>query len=136
MDDLLTHVPLAARLPGGVQGHRAQGPVQTMDVLETMLDLAGINTTFVRHAVSLVPQLRQGANGDLARVVYSEGGFSYVNEQMVDANECLKGGPAQVYYPRGLEESQPNGSPRAVMLRNLTTKLVYRPTGECVGRLE
>ena len=57
------------------------------------------------------------------------GGFYFSNEQMIEANECLSGGPKADYYPRGLEESQPNGSPRAVMLRNLTAKLVYRPTG-------
>ena len=48
---------------------------------------------------------------------------------MIEANECLSGGEKAMYYPRGLEESQPNGSPRAVMVRNVTAKLVYRPTG-------
>jgi hypothetical protein len=72
-----------------------------------------------------------GQEGDLSRTVYSEGGFYFSNEQMIEANECLSGGPSADYYPRGLEESQPNGSPRCVMLRNLTSKLVYRPTGRC-----
>lgn len=129
MDDLLSHVPLAARIPNGVRGHRAKAPVQTMDILETMLDLANINSSFVRHSESMVPQLRNGSDGDMARYVYSEGGFYYKNAQMIEANECLSGGPTAVYYPRGLEESQPNGSPRAVMMRNLTHKIVYRPTG-------
>lgn len=65
----------------------------------------------------------------MARFVYSEGGFYFPNEQQNEANECLSPGPKGLYYPRGLEESQPNGSPRAVMIRNLTAKLVARPTG-------
>jgi hypothetical protein len=61
--------------------------------------------------------------------VYSEGGFYFANEQMNEAGECLSGCPTAVYCPRGREEAQPNGSPRASMIRNSTAKLVHRPTG-------
>jgi choline-sulfatase len=56
MSDVLTRVPLYARIPGGARGHVSRAPVQTADILETMLDLAGINTSFVRFATSLRPQ--------------------------------------------------------------------------------
>ena len=59
MKDVLTRVPLLARFPGVAgAGHVAQAPVQTADILETMLDLAGVNRTaldsvWVRFANSL-----------------------------------------------------------------------------------
>ncbi|EDQ87261.1 uncharacterized protein MONBRDRAFT_27473 [Monosiga brevicollis MX1] len=128
MSDVLTRVPLLAQVPGGAKNHVVEAPVQTADILETMLALAEIDVDFVRFGQNLAPQLA-GSEGQLNRTVYSEGGFYFSNEQMIEANECLSGGPKADYYPRGLEEAQPNGSPRAVMLRNLTAKLVYRPTG-------
>jgi choline-sulfatase len=58
MADVLTRVPLYARIPGGVTGHVATAPVQTADVLETMLDLGGILLPdWIRFGQSLLPQL-------------------------------------------------------------------------------
>jgi len=131
MADVLTRVPLYARIPGGAAGHVATAPVQTADILETMLDLSFANVTqaeWVRFGQSLAPALR-GGDGDPSRFVYSEGGFYFENEQMMEAGECLGSCPYGLYCPRGQEEAQPNGSPRAVMVRNGTAKLVHRPTG-------
>jgi len=132
MADVLTRVPAIVRIPGGVKGFVSQSPIQTADLLETMLDLADIKADWVRFASSLRPQLQSGQEGDMSRFVYSEGGFYFSNEQMNEANECLgqcSSSPPGLYCPRGQEEAQPNGSPRAVMMRNYTAKLVYRPTG-------
>ena len=129
--DILTRVPLMARIPGGVKGHVSKAPVQTADILETMLDLAEIKggDDFVRFGVSFKDVAMNGTDGDEARFVYSEGGFYFENEQMIEANECLGQCPKGLYCPRGQEEAMPNGSPKAVMVRNSTAKLVYRPTG-------
>lgn len=84
MADVLTRVPLYARIPGGVAGHVATAPVQTADILETMLDLAMVNVTqseWVRFGQSLVPALN-GGDGDPSRFVFSEGGFYFQNEQV------------------------------------------------------
>lgn len=129
MDDVLTRVPLVGRFPGGASGVVHEAPVQTADVFETMLDLAGINASWVRFGQSFAPALQNGTEGEMDRFVYSEGGFYFQNEQMIEANECLSSCPKGLYCPRGQEEAQPNGSPRATMIRNLTAKLVYRPTG-------
>eukprot|EP00039_Didymoeca_costata_P024404 m.10206 g.10206 ORF g.10206 m.10206 type:complete len:545 (+) comp4220_c0_seq2:22-1656(+) len=130
MADVLTRVPLYARIPGGTPGHVSKAPVQTADILETMLDLANLtqNNTWIRFGESLKTQL-MGGEGDMGRFVYSEGGFYFENEQMIEANECLSACPAGMYCPRGQEEASKNGSPRAAMIRNLTAKLVHRPTG-------
>ena len=108
MADVLTRVPLVARLPGGAQGVVSRAPVQarsprlgpppprlaltlpwevhvcllqTADILETMLDLAGVNASWVRFGASLRRTLESGAEGDLSRHVYCEGGFHFANEQ-------------------------------------------------------
>eukprot|EP00750_Incisomonas_marina_P013985 INCI17580.5.p1 GENE.INCI17580.5~~INCI17580.5.p1 ORF type:complete len:590 (-),score=92.06 INCI17580.5:474-2243(-) len=136
MKDVLTRVPLLARFPGVAgAGHVAQAPVQTADILETMLDLAGVNRTaldsvWVRFANSLRSVVETGDDSkDAGRFVFSEGGFNFQNEQMEEASECLSQCPDGLYCPRGQEEALPNGSPRAAMIRNRTHKLVYRATG-------
>ena len=85
MADVLTRVPLYARIPGGVSGHVSMAPVQTADVLETMLDAANITKpSWIRFGKSLLPQLH-GAEGAKDRYVFSEGGFYFENEQMIEA---------------------------------------------------
>ena len=84
-DDVLTRVPLFARLPNGARNIVARAPVSLFDIPHTMCHLQGINVdgdgpqlgavggTF---ASSLLPTLRDGTDGDLRRVVRAEGGFS------------------------------------------------------------
>ena len=129
--DVLTHVPLVVRIPGGVKGHVSLAPVQTADILETMLDLANITDPFVRFSKSLKDIVIKGVEGDMSRFVYSEGGFHFKNEIAIESDECTRSCPKGLYCPRGQEEKQvgDNGSPRATMIRNTTAKLVYRPTG-------
>lgn len=156
-DDVLTRVPLFARVPGGKPGQVAQGPVQTADIMETMLDLAGVKSDFVRFAYPLT-KLLMGGEGvspqvaskhnesddvglevspvndqdDLARTVYSEGGFFFHSELFPGGSDHVKDDPKGMYWPRAQEEMSGNGtgSPKWVMLRNLTHKFVYRPLGQ------
>ena len=37
-DDVLTRVPLFIRVPGGRKGYVSKAPVQTADIMETMID--------------------------------------------------------------------------------------------------
>jgi hypothetical protein len=64
--------------------------------------------------------------------VFSEGGYSNYNEyepnDPTQASAYSK--PSSEYYPRGREEIQaPLHIDRAVMIRNATAKMVYRPRG-------
>lgn len=75
MADVLTRVPLYARIPGMATGHVSYSPVQTADVLETMLDLANISLPgWIRFGKSLVPELedRQDSGKTSERFVYAE----------------------------------------------------------------
>ena len=137
-DDILTRVPLYARVPGGATGIVSRAPVSLFDIPHTMCELQGINvngdgpTTGVsgpNFAVSLLPQLLNGSEGDLHRVVHAEGGFSSWRDLHPGGSDHVNMKDLHgMYYPRALEEMQ-QGSPKWVMARNLTHKLVYRPKG-------
>jgi len=141
-DDILTRVPLLARIPGAshkTKGMVAKGPVQLFDIPHTICELAGINVTGdgsgeygINFGKSLIPQLRDGLDGDMERRVYAEGGFTFWNEIFPMGSDHVPDDPKGMYYPRAMEEMSDNGngSPKWVMMRNLTHKLVYRPKGD------
>ena len=155
VDDVLTRVPLIIRLPPSLRPaarhrHHQQpghtGPVQTFDLMPTILELAGITITHTHFATSLVSVLTGAAQTDGSRFVFAEGGYLYPTEieplNSADDVPGPDGDPHDLMYPRGSEEMEnctanladPNtaschGSPRVVMIRNSTIKLAYRPNG-------
>lgn len=140
-DDVLTRVPLYGRVPGAAaaaRGFVSRAPVNLFDVPRTICDLAGLDITSddydTHFGVSLVPQLLEGKEGDLSRIVYSEGGFNFHREVFPGGSDHqpVPMDPRGMYYPRAMEEMSDGGkgSPKWVMMRNLTHKLVYRPLGE------
>ena len=138
-DDVLTRVPLFARIPGGAAGAVIRSPVSLFDVPHTICALAGINVIGdgsgphgINFATDLSPQLRTGEEADLNRFVYSEGGFGFVNELFPMGSDHVANDPHGMYYPRAMEEMSDNGngSPKWAMRSNRTHKLVFRPRGE------
>ncbi len=66
----LVNVPLVVNAPGVLAGHRCDTPVSLIDVLPTIMDLAGVELSQESHGRSLVPLL--GADGSLAeRTLYA-----------------------------------------------------------------
>jgi choline-sulfatase len=133
LEDVLTRVPLVARIPGGKAGHVAQSPVELFDVMATVLDLAGIPAGHTHFARSLLPQL-QGGEGDWERAVFAEGGYArhephaFEGDPLRDAPFSVD--PKQIYYPKArVQQEHPDSVGRAVMARTLTHKLVVRPRG-------
>lgn len=135
LDDVLTRVPLMMRVPGAPAGRTVAPPVSSMDAWATIMDLAGVNATHVHFANSLRKAIFGEPNAYPApdNVVWSEGGFFYNDE--IEPNSPSQHGivndPKNLYYARFIEElsNYPDGSPRAVMVRNSTHKLVWRPRG-------
>lgn len=133
---MLTRVPLMINIPGVTKGNNVTGPVQSFDAWATMMDLAGVNSSHVHFARSLRQHLegKQGAYPTDDSFAFSEGGFYYDDE--IEANDPSQQGGVHdkhnLYYPRYQEELShyPDASPRAVMIKNLTSKLVWRPRGQ------
>ena len=137
LDDVLTRVPLIARVPGGAAGVRVAAPVQTLDLFATLLDLAGVNASARdrTHSVSLLPAIMGAVPaGSWAPRPYAASEAGYVPgttemEPLDPAQAAQYADKTNLYYPRGREELTPGHCDRAVMLRNATAKIVYRVTG-------
>lgn len=133
-EDVLTHVPLIIRTPGGKAGHRVSTCTELFDVMPTVLELAGIPVRERIFARSLVPQL-WGEVGDASRTVYCEGGYGTGESQCsegVDKPETIwMQDPSNIYYPKYRQQKEhPASVDRAVMARNSHYKLVRRASGE------
>jgi arylsulfatase A-like enzyme len=135
-EDVITRVPLIARIPGGAAGHAVAEPVELFDVMATTLDLAGIEAQHTHFARSLMPQLG-GAAGDADRAVFCEGGYAPHEPHCFEGQphrDQFARNPDHIYYPKGrLQQTHPNSVCRDVMMRTASHKLVHRPTG--VGEL-
>jgi choline-sulfatase len=128
VDDILTRVPMLVRIPGGTKGHVVKEPINSFDMMATVLEMANVEVKHVHFAQSFLSQLH-GAEGNSSRTVYSEGGFLYHNEiEPYDRKQQQLNDPKNLYYERGQEEIH-EGSPRVVMARTMDHKLAYRPDG-------
>lgn len=127
LEDVLTHVPLIARVPGGRKGHTSTEMVELFDVMATCLELAGTRATHTHFARSLMPQIR-GERGDPSRAVFAEGGYNtYEPQCFEDSNHD----PSSLYYPKGyLQTNHPETITRAAMVRTAEYKLISRPQGQ------
>ncbi|MGH2367719.1 MAG: sulfatase-like hydrolase/transferase [Chloroflexota bacterium] len=134
LDDVLTRVPLIARVPGRgmARGHVVREPVEAFDVMATTLDLAGVEAKHTHFARSLAPQLG-GAPGDPNRAVFAEGGYD-PHEPHAFEGRAISGAlfrdRSHIYYPKGkLQQDHPESVCRATMIRTRSHKLVRRPLG-------
>lgn len=127
LEDDLTHVPLIARVPGGVQGHVCENIVELFNVMATCLELANIEAQHTHFARSLMPQIH-GGPGDPERAAFCEGGYNVYEPQCFEDNIT---NPREIYYPKEhLEVTQPEMVSRAAMVRTHTHKLILRPSGQ------
>lgn len=136
LEDMLTRVPLLFRIPGGQSGLRVTNPVMAIDLLPTILDFAQINLGAygnVNFGISLLPWLINGTSPTNPHsFVFSEAGYSNFQEYEPNdpAQKSVYEDPANLYFPRGREEIlSPLDIDRAVMMKNSTHKLVFRPRG-------
>jgi len=134
LDDCISRIPMAIRIPGGAAGHVVDTPVESFDIMPTVLALAGIEATHTHFARSLVPQLR-GEPGDADRAAFAEGGYAphepHCFEGRTDGSQAGRG-PDMIYYQMGrLQQTHPDSVCRAFMIRTATHKYVYRTHDIC-----
>jgi choline-sulfatase len=126
LEDVLTHVPLIARVPGGIQGNSSENIVELFDVMATCLDLAKTQAQHTHFARSLMPQIH-GAPGDAKRSAFCEGGYNQYEPQCFEDDSP----PGSLYYPKeNLQNTNPETISRAAMVRTRDYKLVSRPQGQ------
>ncbi len=126
LEDVLTHVPLIARVPGGTQGNSSDNIVELFDVMATCLDLAGTRAQHTHFARSLMQQIHGGA-GDPERAAFSEGGYNQYEPQCFEDNQSI----GALYYAKAhLQDTHPETISRAAMVRTHDYKLVSRPQGQ------
>ena len=126
LEDVLTHVPLIASVPGGTQGNSSENIVELFDVMATCLDLARTQAHHTHFARSLMPQIHGGL-GDPKRAAFSEGGYNQYEPQCFEDNAI----PGSLYYPKeDLQVKHPETISRAAMVRTHDYKLVSRPQGQ------
>ena len=136
MSDMVTRVPLIIRRPGCPGGHRVDTPVQSFDLLPTIMDYEGVEAEHAHFGRSLRTQV-EGAEGDGDRAAYCEGGYD-VREPYCFEPVCFAGTPLdhpQVegtdYYPKCQQQQErPESVCRTVMQRWKQWKLVVRTNGE------
>ena len=126
MEDPLTHIPMLVRVPGGAQSVNAQDIVELYDMMQTCLDLAGVEAQHTHFARSLLPQVH-GKPGDSNRAAFAEAGVSLYEPQCFQA--AYQGGP--LYEPLlKLISEHPEAVSRCAMVRTREAKLIVRPHGQ------
>ena len=133
MEDVLTHVPLLIRAPGGAAGHRVKEPVEMFDIMATCLDHAGLTAPYTHFARSLMPQV-MGAPGDPERAVFCEGGYDprepHCSEGTLRPSTRHLLEPEFIYYPKCIQQQEhPESVCRSIMMRTGRYKLVRRSLG-------
>jgi choline-sulfatase len=145
LEDCLTHVPLIAKIPGGVPAHVYEDMVELFDVMKTCLDLGRIEAKHTHFSRSLCPQA-QGKPGDADRAAFTEGGYNVYEPQCFESHGALppgspshKGVPLPLADPGGgpypgknrLQREQPQTVSRSAAVRTRQHKLIVRPQGQC-----
>ena len=126
LEDVLTHVPIIARVADGVRNHVCENMVELFDVMATCLELAGVEAQHTHFARSLLPQIH-GEAGDAERAAFCEGGYNDYEPQCFE----LPLPPQAIYYPKThLQLTQPEMITRAAMVRTHSHKLILRPSGQ------
>ncbi|MBE6017015.1 MAG: DUF4976 domain-containing protein [Lachnospiraceae bacterium] len=136
MSDMVTRVPLIIRRPGAPEGLRISTPVQSFDMLPTILDYENVKLDYLQFGVSLKPQI-EGEPGDAERAVYTEGGYD-THEPWCFEPVCFYGTPLEFpipegtdYYPKVTQQQEePDTVCRVTMQRYKNWKLVVRTNGQ------
>lgn len=124
LEDCLTHVPMIAKVPGGVAGAVAEDMVEAFDIVATCLELAGAHACHTHFSRSLLPQAA-GRGGDSQRAAFTEAGYNTYEPQAFEPPI------AGLYEPKTrLQNEHPETITRAASVRTRTHKLIVRPNGE------
>jgi hypothetical protein len=111
LGDAILHVPLLIRPPGGLPGGRTvEGMTALLDVLPTMLEVAGIPPPAGIHGTSLLPAI-DGAPWPGRDAVFSEGSIRMVSARLPAGRLTFTGMGADSPYLAEAIAAAPLGGP-------------------------
>ncbi len=119
LDPQITRNPLIVAMPGRPEGGVVTSPVETIDVLATVVELAEIEAAHTHFGRSLVPLL-DDANRSVREFAFTEGGFRLGDVDLLETG----GGP---YEPKTrLQNEQPELVGLALCVRTTDWSYVWR----------
>ena len=123
-EDVLTNVPLLARVPGCRPRGVSDALVQSFDLFATIMEISGAEVRHTHFAKSLMPVLR-GETDEIRDAVYCEGGARI--EEIHTHENRYSHTPDHIYHPRiTIQNETPELHGKAVMLRTHQWKYVRR----------
>ena len=129
--DPISRVPLIVKAPGGVVGHTVNEPIEMLDLMASVLELADIPSEHTHFSRSFVPNLN-GQRADPNRCVFAEGGYGEAEPHAFEGRWDRSNPPVKgIYYPKGtLQQEEPETVCRTTMIRTMKHKLIRRPLGQ------
>ena len=134
MEDALTHVPMYAHVPGCSAMGVSDALVQHMDIFATILELAGIETTWTHFSRSLLPLLN-GRTGEHRSEVLAMSGCNRPHESALQLDRSFLDKPlppGAIYRPwREVLARHPDAACQTFMLRDNKWKYIHRTQDVC-----
>jgi arylsulfatase A-like enzyme len=119
LDDCLLRNPLVLHAPGMPAGQRCDALVELVDLLPTLLELAGVEARHTHFGRSLLPLLRD-ASAAHRDAVFSEGGFTRAERHLMED-------PPYPYDLKGaVQLADPVHTGKAVALRTADWTYIHR----------
>lgn len=122
--DVLTRDPLIIGGPGLRRGAESHGLVELVDLMPTVLELAGIDPTETHFGRSLVPLLR-GDTDDHREYAFTEGGF------LVSEEPALERSPVPYDLKSAILHEHPEVVGRVIAVRSQQWTYVWRMYEPC-----
>jgi len=103
-------IPCIIRPPAGAKGLTNNALCDQLDIVSTMLDIAGAPATASPHGVSLLPQLKKGASGKGKEAIITEvfGFTTVITEQYLLSVEAQSLQPVELYNLKTDPKEQKN----------------------------
>jgi arylsulfatase A-like enzyme len=119
MDACITRDPLIISAPGFTENQSCGGMVELLDIVPTVLELAGLAAPYRHYGRTLVPVLRD-ATAPHRQYAFTEGGFTIEEEPQ------LERAPFPYDLKTGLQHAQPELVGKAVAVRDADWTYVWR----------
>ena len=126
LEDCLTRVPLAVRIPGLGPQSITDALTETVDLTPTILELAGIDLRHDQFGRSLMPLLK-GETAHHRDAVFAEGGHGLHETQSLEMKQHSTDSKDGGYYQKSrIQTDNPDSVCKSVMVRTHKWKYISR----------